>query len=241
MQFIVPTMAIVSFEVHRSSRRAKIELRPSGLLAVILSWFGLSSAQTYAVDVEGYHVATNNRATHTKTYIPWPHAAGCYLKISKPLETLFTGFGLISGSSTFLLQKMWLQGGGMLLIGVLFVIAFLMSRKRTSVAILADNGATETFKVIADPDQMERLKEYFELLKDSIARAEGVVGSDWRSSGETTQDKRRTVLGSEGEKEVESDPLLTSCPHCKAQMKIKPSFLGRWANCPGCKNSFLVS
>src|SRR5687768_10768085 len=115
MQVVVPTMSIESLTVDRFGRRATINLRPMGIVATVLGWFGLSKAQTYEADSEGYRVTTTSVSTVTRTYIPWPHAAGSAFVCSKPVELLFMGFGLLTGALNLLMAKAWLYGGGMAL------------------------------------------------------------------------------------------------------------------------------
>ena len=157
MQVLVPTMIIETLAVDRYGRRARITLRPRGIVATVLGWFGLSRTQTYEADPEGYRVTTSSVSTLTRTYIPWAHAAGSSFVCSKPVELLFLGFGLISGSVSFLMQMVWIQGGVMLLLGAALVVAFMMAQKKTSVRILADSGASETFRVHATPEQLNQL------------------------------------------------------------------------------------
>src|SRR4051812_11998560 len=117
MQVFVPTMTLETLAVDRYGRRARITLRPAGVVAAVLGWFGLSRTQTYEADAEGYRVTTSSVSTLTRTYIPWAHAAGSSFVCTKPVELLFTGFGLVTGSLNFLLARAWLSGGGMALAG----------------------------------------------------------------------------------------------------------------------------
>src|SRR5262249_19025017 len=130
----------------------------------------------------------------------------------------------------------WLQGGATLVLGVVFVAVFLRSEKKTSVRILADSGASETFKVCPDPEQAEQLQEYYELLRELIASAKGTAG------GGNRKHEGGRAGGHNGVGCEHADgPRFTACPSCGVEIKIKPAFLGRRANCPSCRKPFLVS
>ena len=127
----------------------------------------------------------------------------------------------------------------MLLAAAVLVVVFLRSKKKTSVRILADSGASETFKVQTTPEQLGQLEDYYDLLRQLILVGEKAAPAQrcaepkapfpaWNREPEPTA------------REDEVSQRVTTCPNCQTQMRIKPEFLGRRAACRCCHRPFVV-
>ncbi len=116
-----------------------------------------------------------------------------------------------------------------IVVGIVFIIAFFLARRRFIIGIISTGGTEETLKLKASGSEMEELQE-------AVAVMEELVRSRAAASAGRQLEER-----SEGPPSERSQQATVTCPNCNSRMKAPTSMAGKKVRCASCREPFTVT
>jgi hypothetical protein len=249
-KLFTPTLVLLDINVDSAAQVAQIRARRKGLIAFLMTLIGLGEVYDYHIDGEGWNKTTTSTSSESRIYIPWLHVSQCAFSIEKPLIYLIVGIiGLLVGLPMVLVPGIKEAGLGMLAMGAIFLVYyFALAKKKTSVGIVPDGGEHQTILAVATTNQLEWMKELYELVQTLARQSGGEGGAPARSS------PRRAPAHAPAEDleaaprrapapapAASAEPKVYNCPHCNARMRVPATAAGKRATCPSCQQQFQLT
>jgi predicted Zn finger-like uncharacterized protein len=222
MQMIFqPIMKTKGVEVDPDAQTFRVKAASGGLMAML----GMGSKGSFAMDSNGFRLKKSSFSMDEDTYIPRDKIASTIFVVTKPMELLILGLATIA-----------LFG-----LGIIFLIAYLLAKKRVIVGIVSDAGEPESLKLKASTEQLEDIREGMRLVEDLIQIDAGASSERRSSSPPPALESRRSKSSSSSSSASESNgSFITSCPSCATQMNVPAAAAGRKVRCTSCREVFQV-
>jgi len=248
-RLFTPTLVLLDINVDSAAQVAQIRARRKGLIAFLMTLIGLGEVYDYHIDGEGWNKTTTSTSSESRIYIPWLHVSQCAFSLEKPLIVLILGIiGLIIGLPTVFVIKE--AGLGMLVMGAAFLVYyFALAKKSTSVGIVPDAGEHQMILAVATTNQLEWMKELYELVQTLARQSGGVSGAPAPSAAPRRVPAHAPVEDAEAAPRrapapapaASAEPKVYNCPHCNARMRVPASAAGKRATCPSCQQQFQLT
>jgi hypothetical protein len=153
--------------------------------------------------------------------------------MSKPVGLLIAGLGMtVSGAKVQLLMILGLL---VLFLGVIFIVAYFLSKRTVTLGIIVDSGTTETLKLKASTAQFEELQEVAAILEE-LVRAETPSAGDGGGKGKSQATASHGAAAGAAAAPSRPPQVETiSCPSCQTNLQISSAHRGQKIRCPACR------
>jgi hypothetical protein len=127
-----------------------------------------------------------------------------------------------------------------------FPILSFLFKKKARVSIISDGGTTEVIHAQPSGNQLEWLKELYEMIQALVRTGGGSAPApapaprpSHRAPAEDHEPAPRRAPAPAPA--ASAEPKVYNCPHCNARMRVPATAVGKRATCPSCQQQFQLS
>ncbi|MBI1914745.1 MAG: hypothetical protein HYS12_08415 [Planctomycetes bacterium] len=129
-----------------------------------------------------------------------------------------------------------------------FPILSFLFKKKAKVAITTDGGTAETILTQPSGNQLEWLKELYELISTLVREGGGVTAAAPpagrrapAADHQPAPHRAPAAAPAPAVAPASAEPKVCNCPHCNARMRVPANAVGKRATCPSCQQQFQLS
>ncbi len=125
-----------------------------------------------------------------------------------------------------------------------FPLLSFLFKKKAKVAIVTDGGTTEVLHVQPSGNQLEWLKELYEMTQNLVRTGGGSAPAPAPRRAPAhapAEDSEPAPRRGGGAAPTSAEPKVYNCPHCNARMRVPATAVGKRATCPSCQQQFQLT